>query len=133
MPDGSTPGVSGKVTRRAYLPARTTASSVRFTDTAWTLISTSPGPGSGIGTSSSFITLGGPNSRITMAFNSNLPGNFEQDTAAPYRGGQAAARYFGVESSGSRLAALRIRAISAESSRMNCTNASGVPSAAVSG
>ncbi len=72
-PEGSTPGVSGKVTRRAYLPARTTASSVRFTDTAWTLMSTSPGPGSGIGTSSSFITLGGPNSRITMAFNLTLP------------------------------------------------------------
>jgi hypothetical protein len=68
-PDGSTPGVSGKVTRRAYLPARTTASRVRLTETAWTLMSTSPGPGSGVGTSSSFITLGGPNSRITMAFN----------------------------------------------------------------
>ena len=68
-PDGSTPGTSGSVTGRAYLPARTLVSSVRFTETAWTLISTSPGPGSGVGTSSSFITPGGPNSRITIAFN----------------------------------------------------------------
>ena len=97
-------------------------------------MSTSPGPGSGVGTSSSFITLGGPNSRITMAFNLTLPAISDAAIeAAPCRGGQAAARYFGVASSGSRLAALRMRAISAESSRMNCTSASGVPSAAVSG
>ena len=76
-PDGSTPGVSGSVTRRAYLPARTTVSSVRLTETAWTLISTSPGPGSGVGTSSSFITPGGPNSRITMAFNATSSSFFQ--------------------------------------------------------
>ena len=33
----------------------------------------SPGPGSGVGTSSSFSTLGGPNSRITIAFKVSLP------------------------------------------------------------
>src|SRR6185369_6220546 len=68
-PDGSTPSTSGSFTGRAYLPARTLVSSVRLIETAWTLSNTSPGPGSGVGTSSSFITLGGPNSRITMAFN----------------------------------------------------------------
>src|SRR6185436_11810746 len=53
------------------------------------------------------------------------------DKAAPCRSGQAPPRYLGAESSGRRLAALRIRAISEESSRMNCTSASGVPSATV--
>ncbi len=97
-------------------------------------MSTSPGPGSGVGTSSSFITLGGPNSRITMAFNRNLPAFFSRGIR-PYRAAavKRPRRYFGAESSGIRLAALRIRAISAESSRMNCTRASDVPSAAVSG
>jgi hypothetical protein len=32
-----------------------------------------------VGTSSSFITLGGPNSRITMAFDGNLQRSFEHD------------------------------------------------------
>ena len=72
-PDGSTPGVIGRLTRRVYLPARATVSRVRLTETAWTLISTSPGPGSGVGTSSSFITFGGPNSRTTIAFNLKPP------------------------------------------------------------
>src|SRR5262249_18359687 len=66
-----------------------TVSRVRLTDTAWTLISTSPGPGSGVGTSSSFITLGGPNSRTTIAFNLCLQVNFAGDKAAPEDSGQA--------------------------------------------
>src|SRR5262245_53801674 len=95
-PDGSTPGVSGRLTRRAYFPALTTVSRVRLTDTAWTLISTSPCPGSGVGTSSSFITLGGPNSRTTIAFKGSLPDNSNSlllagDKAAAARGGQAQA------------------------------------------
>ena len=67
-PTGSTPNMCGSAGERAYLPARTTRSSVRLTDTAWTATSTSPGPGSGVGTSSSFMTPGAPNSRITIAF-----------------------------------------------------------------
>src|SRR5689334_20797092 len=67
-PDGSTPSTCGSFTGTAYAPDRTTRSSVRFTDTAWTLTSTSPASGAGVGTSSSRITSGGPNSRMTTAF-----------------------------------------------------------------
>src|SRR2546427_520062 len=67
-PDGSTPSTCGSLTGTAYAPARTTRSSVRFTDTAWTSMSTSPASGTGVGTSSRRITSGGPNSRMTMAF-----------------------------------------------------------------
>src|SRR6267143_1117428 len=67
-PDGSTPSTCGSLTGTAYAPARTTRSSVRFTDTARTSISTSPASGTGVGTSSRRITSGGPNSRMTRAF-----------------------------------------------------------------
>src|SRR5690242_2016843 len=67
-PDGSTPSTCGSFTGTAYAPDRTTRSSVRFTDTAWTLMSTSPASGTGVGTSSRRIASGGPNSRITTAF-----------------------------------------------------------------
>src|SRR5919201_1425144 len=67
-PEGSTPSTCGSFTGIAYLPERTTRSSVRFTDTARTRISTSPGPGTGVGTSSRRITSGAPNSRMTIAF-----------------------------------------------------------------
>src|SRR5438309_1785991 len=67
-PDGSTPSTCGSLTGTAYAPARTTRSSVRFTDTARTSMSTSPASGTGVGTSSRRITSGGPNSRMTMAF-----------------------------------------------------------------
>src|SRR6267143_171636 len=67
-PDGSTPSTCGSLIGTAYAPARTTRSSVRFTDTARTSISTSPACGTGVGTSSSRITSGGPNSRMTIAF-----------------------------------------------------------------
>src|SRR5438876_11491657 len=36
-PDGSTPSTCGSLIGTAYVPDRTTRSSVRFTDTAWTL------------------------------------------------------------------------------------------------
>src|SRR5207248_5094127 len=91
-PDGSTPSTSGSLTGRAYFPARTLVSSVRLTETAWTLSSTSPGPGSGVGTSSSFMTPGGPNSRITMAFNATSQRTtmlLAGDKAAACRAGQA--------------------------------------------
>src|SRR6266513_1082545 len=67
-PDGSTPSTCGSWIGTEYAPDRTTRSSVRFTDTAWTSMSTSPACGAGVGTSSSRITSGGPNSRMTMAF-----------------------------------------------------------------
>src|SRR6266853_1303221 len=67
-PDGSTPSTCGSLTGTAYAPDRTTRSSVRFTDTAWTSMSTSPASGTGVGTSSNRITSGGPNSRMTIAF-----------------------------------------------------------------
>src|SRR2546426_7051850 len=67
-PDGSTPSTCGSLTGTAYAPARTTRSSVRFTDTAWTSMSTSPASGTGVGTSSRRIPSGGPNSRMTIAF-----------------------------------------------------------------
>src|SRR5213594_1830261 len=67
-PEGSTPRTCGSLTGTAYAPARTTRSSVRFTDTARTSMSTSPASGTGVGTSSSRITSGGPNSRMTTAF-----------------------------------------------------------------
>src|SRR6267143_4266590 len=67
-PDGSTPSTCGSLTGTAYAPARTTRSSVRFTDTARTSTSTSPASGTGVGTSSRRITSGSPNSRMTMAF-----------------------------------------------------------------
>src|SRR2546425_3799994 len=67
-PDGSTPSTCGSLTGTAYVPDRTTRSSVRFTDTAWTSMSPSPASGTGVGTSSRRITSGGPNSRMTIAF-----------------------------------------------------------------
>src|SRR2546425_10797336 len=67
-PDGSTPSTCGSLIGTAYVPDRTTRSSVRFTDTAWTSMSTSPASGTGVGTSSRRITSGGPNSRMTIAF-----------------------------------------------------------------
>src|SRR6267378_2056694 len=67
-PDGSTPSTCGSLIGTAYVPDRTTRSSVRFTDTAWTSMSTSPASGTGVGTSSRRITSGGPNSRMTTAF-----------------------------------------------------------------
>src|SRR5947199_4896264 len=67
-PDGSTPSTCGSFTGTAYAPARTTRSSVRFTDTARTSMSTSSASGTGVGTSSRRITSGGPNSRMTIAF-----------------------------------------------------------------
>src|SRR5712691_49072 len=67
-PEGSTPSTCGSLTGTAYAPARTTRSSVRFTDTARTSTSTSSASGAGVGTSSRRITSGGPNSRMTMAF-----------------------------------------------------------------
>jgi len=67
-PDGSTPSTCGSLTGTAYAPDRTARSSVRFTDTARTSMSTSPASGTGVGTSSSRITSGGPNSRMTIAF-----------------------------------------------------------------
>src|SRR5215467_577711 len=68
VPVGSTPRTCGSFTGRAYLPLRTMMSSVRLTETAATWIRSSPGPGSGVGTSSTRITSGPPNSRMTMAF-----------------------------------------------------------------
>src|SRR6185437_200996 len=68
VPVGSTPSTWGSFTGRAYLPLRTMISSVRLTETAATWTSSSPGPGSGVGTSSIRITSGPPNSRMTMAF-----------------------------------------------------------------
>src|SRR5579863_1326821 len=67
VPVGSTPSTCGSFTGRAYLPERTIMSSVRLTDTAATWTRSSPGPGSGVGTSSILITSGGPNSRMTTA------------------------------------------------------------------
>src|SRR5712691_3739379 len=67
-PEGSTPSTCGSLTGTAYAPDRTTRSSVRFTETARTSMSTSPASGTGVGTSSRRITSGGPNSRMTMAF-----------------------------------------------------------------
>src|SRR3989442_438774 len=67
-PDGSTPSTCGSLTGTAYAPDRTARSSVRFTDTAWTSMSTSPASGTGVGTSSRRITSGGPKLRMTIAF-----------------------------------------------------------------
>src|SRR5260221_11405513 len=66
-PDGSTPSTCGSLIGTAYAPDRTTRSSVRFTDTAWNLMSTSPASGAGVSTSSSRLASRGPNSRITIA------------------------------------------------------------------
>ena len=56
------------VTLRSSVASAPVESGVRFTVTACTSMRSSPGPGTGVGNSSSRITSGGPNSRMTIAF-----------------------------------------------------------------
>ena len=92
---------------RRLLPSRRTArSKVRLTETEWTAITTSPGPGTGSGTCSRARTSGPPKAWMTTAFMAGLSGQRERGAmvGAAIRACQTGAPPFRAPGKCSRLA-----------------------------